>query len=137
MDHVTGKSRGCFGVSNHRDMSRWFEKFPQQVVVSRKQGKSAASATTRESQRRRGQINGDVTGLSQSCRGRQWEVGIMEFGLYCVTYRDIAAIDDDDYLMIEGRMKDMIIRGGENVYPVEVEQFLYKHPKIADIQVVN
>ena len=61
----------------------------------------------------------------------------MEFGLYCVTYRDIAAIDDDDYLMIEGRMKDMIIRGGENVYPVEVEQFLYKHPKIADIQVVN
>jgi len=46
-------------------------------------------------------------------------------------------MDDDGYVVIEGRLKDLIIRGGENIYPVEVEQFLYKHPKIADVQVVS
>jgi len=51
-------------------------------------------------------------------------------------YRDVATMDDDGYVSIDGRLKDMIIRGGENIYPVEVEQFLYKHPKIADVQVV-
>ena len=45
-------------------------------------------------------------------------------------------MDDDGYVVINGRLKDMIIRGGENVYPVEVEQFLYRHPKVADVQVV-
>jgi len=51
--------------------------------------------------------------------------------------RDIARMDDDGYVSIEGRMKDLIIRGGENIYPAEVEQFLYKHPKIADVQVIH
>jgi len=46
-------------------------------------------------------------------------------------------MNDDGYVEINGRLKDLIIRGGENVYPAEVEQFLYKHPKIADVQVVN
>ena len=41
------------------------------------------------------------------------------------------------YFRITGRMKDMIIRGGENVYPREVEEFLYTHPKISDVQVVG
>jgi len=45
-------------------------------------------------------------------------------------------MDDDGYVVISGRLKDMIIRGGENVYPVEVEQFLHRHPKVADVQVV-
>ena len=44
-------------------------------------------------------------------------------------------IDEDGYGSIIGRMKDMVIRGGENIYPVEIEQFLYKHPKISDVQV--
>jgi len=44
-------------------------------------------------------------------------------------------MDEDGYVMINGRLKDLIIRGGENVYPLEVEQFLYRHPKIADVQV--
>ena len=44
-------------------------------------------------------------------------------------------MDSDGFVRIEGRVKDMIIRGGENIYPVEVENFLYKHPKIADVQV--
>jgi len=43
----------------------------------------------------------------------------------------------DGYFHITGRLKDMIIRGGENVYPREVEEFLYAHPKIADVQVVG
>ena len=48
---------------------------------------------------------------------------------------DLATIDAEGYCAIVGRIKDMVIRGGENVYPREVEEFLYKHPKIADVQV--
>lgn len=44
---------------------------------------------------------------------------------------------EDGYVEIVGRIKDMIIRGGENIYPREVEEFLYAHPKIADVQVVG
>ncbi|WP_030252560.1 AMP-binding protein [Streptomyces violens] len=50
---------------------------------------------------------------------------------------DLAVMNDDGYLRIVGRIKDMIIRGGENVYPREIEEFLYGHPKIADVQVVG
>ncbi len=48
---------------------------------------------------------------------------------------DLATIDDDGYCKIVGRIKDMVIRGGENVYPREIEEFLYRHPKIQDVQV--
>ncbi|WP_201313536.1 AMP-binding protein [Dyella sp. EPa41] len=48
---------------------------------------------------------------------------------------DLAVIDDDGYCTIVGRLKDMIIRGGENVYPREIEEFLYTHPKVQDVQV--
>ena len=47
---------------------------------------------------------------------------------------DLATIDADGYCNIVGRLKDMIIRGGENIYPREVEEFLYTHPAIADVQ---
>ncbi|MDQ0793117.1 AMP-binding protein [Streptomyces sp. B1I3] len=50
---------------------------------------------------------------------------------------DLAVMRDDGYVRIVGRIKDMIIRGGENVYPREIEEFLYGHPKIADVQVVG
>jgi fatty-acyl-CoA synthase len=50
---------------------------------------------------------------------------------------DLAVMRDDGYLTVVGRIKDMIIRGGENVYPREIEEFLYAHPKIADVQVVG
>ena len=50
---------------------------------------------------------------------------------------DLAVMDDDGYANIVGRIKDMIIRGGENVYPREVEEFLYTHPAIADVQVIG
>jgi fatty-acyl-CoA synthase len=48
---------------------------------------------------------------------------------------DLATLDDDGYCNIVGRVKDMLIRGGENVYPREVEEFLFRHPKIAQVQV--
>jgi len=48
---------------------------------------------------------------------------------------DLATIDDNGYVKITGRAKDMIIRGGENVYPREIEEFLYTHPEISDVQV--
>ena len=48
---------------------------------------------------------------------------------------DLATMDADGYLNIVGRSKDMVIRGGENVYPREVEEFLYGHPDVADVQV--
>ncbi|WP_406153337.1 AMP-binding protein [Streptomyces sp. NBC_01023] len=50
---------------------------------------------------------------------------------------DLAVIREDGYVQIVGRIKDMIIRGGENVYPREIEEFLYGHPKIADVQVIG
>lgn len=50
---------------------------------------------------------------------------------------DLAMMREDGYVEIVGRIKDMIIRGGENIYPREIEEFLYAHPKIADVQVVG
>ena len=50
---------------------------------------------------------------------------------------DLAEVDQDGYYKITGRLKDMIIRGGENVYPREIEEFLYTHPKISDVQVIG
>lgn len=50
---------------------------------------------------------------------------------------DLATMDDDGYVAITGRSKDMVIRGGENVYPREIEEFLYTHPDILDAQVVG
>ena len=44
-------------------------------------------------------------------------------------------MDEDGYVKITGRVKDMIIRGGENVYPREIEEFLYTHPEVSDVQV--
>jgi fatty-acyl-CoA synthase len=48
---------------------------------------------------------------------------------------DLATMDAEGYCNIVGRIKDMVIRGGENVYPREIEEFLYRHPKIQDVQV--
>jgi fatty-acyl-CoA synthase len=48
---------------------------------------------------------------------------------------DLATMDEAGYVNIVGRVKDMIIRGGENIYPREIEEFLYCHPKVADAQV--
>jgi fatty-acyl-CoA synthase len=48
---------------------------------------------------------------------------------------DLATIDRDGFCNIVGRVKDMVIRGGENVYPREIEEFLYRHPKVAEVQV--
>ncbi|MGP7998706.1 MAG: AMP-binding protein [Streptosporangiaceae bacterium] len=50
---------------------------------------------------------------------------------------DLAVMDEAGYLNIVGRIKDMIIRGGENVYPREIEEFLYSHPAIEDVQVIG
>src|SRR5437764_9128383 len=50
---------------------------------------------------------------------------------------DLATMDAEGYINIVGRIKDMIIRGGENVYPREIEEFLYTHPKVSDVQVIG
>lgn len=50
---------------------------------------------------------------------------------------DLATMDDEGYVAIVGRIKDMIIRGGENIYPREIEDFLYTHPAISDVQVIG
>jgi fatty-acyl-CoA synthase len=50
---------------------------------------------------------------------------------------DLATMDAEGYVNIVGRIKDMVIRGGENVYPREIEEFLYRHPKIQDVQIVG
>lgn len=50
---------------------------------------------------------------------------------------DLATVDNEGYYKIVGRIKDMIIRGGENIYPKEIEEFLYTHPAVSDVQVVG
>ncbi|WP_442594051.1 AMP-binding protein [Neobacillus sp. D3-1R] len=50
---------------------------------------------------------------------------------------DLAVMDENGYCKVTGRLKDMIIRGGENIYPREIEEFLYQHPKVLDVQVVG
>ncbi|WKV75299.1 AMP-binding protein [Streptomyces sp. PCS3-D2] len=50
---------------------------------------------------------------------------------------DLAVMDDDGYLSITGRIKDMVIRGGENLYPREIEEFLHTHPDVVDVQVIG
>ena len=50
---------------------------------------------------------------------------------------DLATMDEDGYIQIVGRIKDMVIRGGENIYPKEIEEFLYTHPAIEDVQVTG
>jgi fatty-acyl-CoA synthase len=50
---------------------------------------------------------------------------------------DLATMDAEGYVNIVGRIKDMVIRGGENIYPREIEEYLYRHPQIQDVQVVG
>ncbi len=50
---------------------------------------------------------------------------------------DLAVMDEDGFVAITGRIKDMVIRGGENIYPREIEEFLYTHPDILDAQVIG
>jgi fatty-acyl-CoA synthase len=50
---------------------------------------------------------------------------------------DLGVMDRDGYVNITGRIKDMVIRGGENIYPAEIEEFLYRHPDIEDVQVIG
>jgi fatty-acyl-CoA synthase len=50
---------------------------------------------------------------------------------------DLATMDDDGYVRIVGRIKDMVIRGGDNIYPREIEEFLYRHPAVSDVQVIG
>ena len=69
---------------------------------------------------------GDVARTAEAIDGDGW----MHTG-------DLATMDANGYCNIVGRIKDMVIRGGENVYPREIEEFLYRHPKIKDVQVVG
>jgi fatty-acyl-CoA synthase len=50
---------------------------------------------------------------------------------------DLAVIDEQGFASIVGRCKDMVIRGGENIYPREIEEFLYRHPKVQDVQCIG
>ena len=50
---------------------------------------------------------------------------------------DLGVMRDDHYVNIVGRIKDMVIRGGENIYPREIEEFLYRHPDIEDVQIIG
>ena len=50
---------------------------------------------------------------------------------------DLATMDDEGYVNIVGRIKDMIIRGGENIYPREIEEFLHTHPGVSEAQVIG
>ncbi|MBC7761124.1 MAG: AMP-binding protein [Candidatus Saccharibacteria bacterium] len=55
----------------------------------------------------------------------------------CIHTGDLASMDTHGYITVEGRIKDMVIRGGENIYPREIEEFLLHHPSIHDVQVIG
>lgn len=61
-------------------------------------------------------------------------MNIMLIQWFCI-FSDIASLDSYGYCRIVGRIKDMVIRGGENIYPVEVETFLHTHPKVQEVHV--
>jgi len=50
---------------------------------------------------------------------------------------DLATVDEEGYFKITGRLKDMIIVGGENVYPTEIEELLYTNPEVSDVQIIG
>ena len=60
---------------------------------------------------------------------------LLMFTVFPVSCSDIGSMDAYGYCRIQGRIKDMIIRGGENIYPAEIEQFLHTHPKVMEAQV--
>lgn len=63
-------------------------------------------------------------------------IGRITVNCFCFSlYSDTASLNSLGYCRIEGRIKDMIIRGGENIYPAEIEEFIYKHPKVREVQV--
>ena len=62
---------------------------------------------------------------------------ILIFAIAIVALMAPAALADDGYCNIVGRIKDMVIRGGENIYPREIEEFLYSHPAVEDVQVIG
>lgn len=59
----------------------------------------------------------------------------MSLKFYSSSQRDLAVMTEEGYCSIVGRIKDMLIRGGENIYPLEIEQIMYEHPQIKDVQV--
>ena len=61
--------------------------------------------------------------------------GCADLVIFAFRHSDTASLNGLGYCRIEGRLKDMIIRGGENIYPAEIEQFLFTHPKVQDVQV--
>uniref|UniRef100_A0A3B4YNH9 Medium-chain acyl-CoA ligase ACSF2, mitochondrial n=1 Tax=Seriola lalandi dorsalis TaxID=1841481 RepID=A0A3B4YNH9_SERLL len=71
------------------------------------------------------------------CSGLMLHLGIAIFLYNFPLHSDTASLKSLGYCRIEGRIKDMIIRGGENIYPAEIEQFLYTHPKVQEVEVVG
>ena len=94
----------------------------------RSRGTRGAARRTRRTLHPRLQRDAGLLGRSRKDRRRARRQGWMHTG-------DIAIIDAEGYCNIVGRIKDMVIRGGENLYPREIEEFLYRHPKIQDVQI--
>lgn len=67
--------------------------------------------------------------------GRVGNFACADLVIFAFRRSDTASLNSLGYCRIEGRLKDMIIRGGENIYPAEIEQFLFTHPKVQDVQV--
>jgi fatty-acyl-CoA synthase len=68
--------------------------------------------------------------LEEATKEAFYEDGFLHSG-------DLGTMDEEGYVKVTGRLKDMIIRGGENIYPREIEEFLYQHPKVLDVQVIG
>ena len=99
-------------------------------VIDPESGKTAAIGATGEFCTKGYSVMHGYWGDEEKTREAIDKYGWMHTG-------DLATMDEDGYVNIVGRIKDMVIRGGENVYPREIEEFLYQHPAISDVQVIG
>lgn len=83
----------------------------------------------------------DAEQTQKAIDSRRWfhmglEQGVISL-LMNYLFRDVGVMNEDDSLVIVGRIKDMIIRGGENIYPTEIENLILTHPSVKDVHVVG
>ncbi|MDR2909580.1 MAG: AMP-binding protein, partial [Oscillospiraceae bacterium] len=100
------------------------------MIVDTETGKEAATGAQGEFCARGYNIMKGYYKMEEATRAAIDEDGWLHTG-------DLATVDEDGNYRITGRIKDMIIRGGENIYPKEIEELLYRHPKVKDVQVIG
>ena len=136
----------CYGMTETSPVSTQTRSTTRSSAASRRSGGRARTSRSRSSTRTRGLVvprgeTGEFCTRGYSVMLGYWDepektAEAIDAARWMHT-GDLATMDDDGYCNIVGRIKDMVIRGGENVYPREIEEFLYTHEDVADVSVVG